>query len=98
MKLKLFRKETWLKKSTWIITGIFSVALLGIAIPTISKANNTTPGKLDVLEIQPGNKYVLSNNDSIDVTQMDMPTFISKAEELSGKYDVIYIGRNNNGL
>ena len=98
MKLKLFRKETWLKKSTWIITGIFSVALLGIAIPTISKANNTTPGKLDVLEIQPGNKYVLSSNDSIDVTQMDMPTFIGKAEELSGKYDVIYIGRNNNGL
>lgn len=98
MKLKLFRKETWLKKSTWIITGVFSVTLLGIAIPTISKANNTTPGKLDVLEIQPGNKYVLSDNDSIDVTQMDMPTFISKAEELSGKYDVIYIGRNNNGL
>ena len=98
MKLKLFRKETWLKKSTWIITGVFSVGLLGIAIPTISKANNTTPGKLDVLEIQPGNKYVLSSNDSIDVTQMDMPTFISKAEELSGKYDVIYIGRNNNGL
>lgn len=98
MKLKLFRKETWLKKSTWIITGVFSVALLGIAIPTISKANNTTPGKLDVLEIQPGNKYVLSSNDSIDVTQMDMPTFISKVEELSGKYDVIYIGRNNNQL
>ena len=71
MKLKLFRKETWLKKSTWIITGIFSVALLGIAIPTISKANNTTPGKLDVLEIQPGNKYVLSSNDEIKNLTID---------------------------
>lgn len=101
MKLKLFRKETWLKKSTWIVTGIFSVTVLGIAIPkftTKADVNET----IKVLEIQPGDKTELKsgkvNGIDVEVTHMSMPEYISTVDEINGKYDAVYIGRDNNGL
>lgn len=55
---------------------------------------------ISILEIQPNHSFEL--NDSIfnsydeayeiSLTQMSMPEFISKVEDINGKYDVVYIG------
>ena len=63
MKLKLFRKETWLKKSTWIITIVFLVAILGVIIPNFNtKASDDI--KMEILEIQPANQFELNSTDN----------------------------------
>lgn len=98
MKLKLFRKETWLKKSTWIITIVFLVAILGVIIPNFNtKASDDI--KMEILEIQPANQFELNtDNNNIKITHMSMMQFIGSIDELNGKYDAIYIGRKNDGL
>ncbi|MDY4078171.1 MAG: DUF5057 domain-containing protein [Clostridium sp.] len=98
MKLKLFRKETWLKKSTWIITVVFLVAILGVIIPIFNtKASDDI--KMEILEIQPANQFELNSTDNnIKITHMSMMQFIGSIDELNGKYDAIYIGRKNDGL
>ena len=103
MKLKLFRKETWLKKSTWIVLSLFIVSIIGvISIPKFSKAEGRV-NTIRVLEIEPGNNFNLPNSQNVgstkvEVTKMNMPQYISMIDEINGKYDVVYIGRNNNEL
>ena len=89
MKLKLFRKETWLKRSTWIITIIFLVAILGVIIPNFNtKASDDI--KMEILEIQPANQFELNSTDNnIKITHMSMMQFIGSIDELNGKYDAI---------
>lgn len=60
---------------------------------------------LKVLEIQPGTNFDLSTdllsstfpNNLIDLTKMSMPEFISKVDEINGKYDIVYIGNSSLG-
>ncbi len=60
---------------------------------------------LNVLEVQPGTTYDLTQsllsgtfpNNTINITQMSMPEFISKVDEINGKYDIVYIGNNTDG-
>lgn len=55
---------------------------------------------ISILEIQPNHSFELSDDifddydDSFEVTltQMSMPEFISKVEDINGKYDVVYMG------
>ncbi|HBV89024.1 MAG TPA: hypothetical protein DEF42_20830 [Desulfosporosinus sp.] len=80
--------------------GAKSAALPVTTLPAIP-----TGPLLKVLEVQPGTTYDLSvlllsgafPNNPIDITQMSMAEFISKVEEINGKYDVVYIGNNPSG-
>lgn len=85
-------KKLLMNKSVLFIIIAFIISF--ISIPK----EETKAGliKLEVLEIEPGNYFELSSDDNINVTKLDMPTFISNVDELAGKYDVIYIGRKNN--
>lgn len=63
------------------------------------------PNKIYVLEIAPGNKFNLSEGDDtsydgtiIHVDRMDMPSYISKIDEVTGKYDVVVISNKTNDL
>lgn len=63
------------------------------------------PNKIYVLEIAPGDKFNLSEGDDtssdgtiIHVDRMDMPSYISKVDEITGKYDVVVISNKKEGL
>ncbi len=50
---------------------------------------------LEVLEIQPNNSFELTENMfdvDVNITTMSMPEFISKIDEVNGKYDIVYVG------
>jgi|GEM_PF-1715661 len=80
--------------------GVKSTALPVTTLPAVP-----TGPPLKVLEVQPGTTYDLTElllskafpNNPADITQMSMPEFISKVEEINGKYDVVYIGNNPSG-
>lgn len=69
-----------------------------------NQGNNSDRGRpLNILEIQPGTQYELTQknvadafkhkgNGQIHITQMPITRFIATLEEIHGKYDVIYIG------
>lgn len=89
------------KKITWVI--LVTMVMSFIAIPNIiTKANDSNVIK--VLEIEPGNKFRLTSvaasgsNPAVEVIHMDMPTFISNIDDINGSYNVLYIGRDNDGL
>ena len=92
-------KNLFSKKISWVM--IFIILISICSIPSIiTWANNDATKVIKILEIQPGNKYDLQTDKSkgVEVTHMDMPTFISKVDEISGQYDIVYLGRNNDGL
>lgn len=93
-------KDVFSRKLAWVIAIIFIISLGSIpAIRAFADKERSTK-IIKVLEIQPGNKFNLKTDEAngVYVTQMDMPTFISKVDEINGQYDVVYIGRNNTGL
>lgn len=63
------------------------------------------PDTIYVLEIAPGNKFNLSEDDNtssdgtiVHVDRMDMPSYVSKVDEVAGKYDVVMISNKTKGL
>ena len=67
------------------------------------KTSTNTYKIINVLEIEPGNLFRLTdgyeyNGYKLQVTKVDMPTFISTISPITGDYDVVYIGRDNEGL
>ena len=58
---------------------------------------------INILEIGPGDVFVLNKNQTsitvggkdyaTNITQMDMPTYISKVDDIAGKYDAVVISR-----
>lgn len=75
-----------------------------ITIPKIiKKKSNSTYKIIKVLEIEPGklsrlNNGYVQNGYKLEVTAVDMPTFISTISTITGDYDVVYIGRYNTNL
>jgi Cna protein B-type domain. len=65
----------------------------------------TLSSNLNILEVQPATTYDLTTsflsgafpNSTINLTQMSMAEFISKVEEINGRYDIVYIGNNTSG-
>lgn len=63
------------------------------------------PNKIYVLEIAPGDIFNLADGDNtssdgtiVHVDRMDMPSYVSKVDEVAGKYDVVIISNKTKGL
>jgi len=62
--------------------------------------NYQTIKQLNILEVQPSSNFELEKQDfnsyssvyEVNLTQMSMDEFISKIENINGKYDIVYIG------
>lgn len=95
------------------ILAFLVVATILISIVTIPKftskagesSSATNERILKVLEIEPSeneNLFRLSSGTyefmKVEVTRMDMSRFISMVDEIDGKYDIVYIGDNCEGL
>ena len=81
-------------KITWIV--IIAVIATLITIPNIRTKADVVKNTVKLLEVEPGDKFQLESGkySDIDVTvsHIDMPTFVSMVDELSGQYDIICIG------
>lgn len=103
MKFKI-KKDLFLKKSTWVVLGIFAITLVNIprfkTQATGTKDSlNFEPDTLKILEIVPGDAYSLLNGNDvaetelkgqkIQVTHMNMSKFISTVDDITGEYDVV---------
>ena len=118
MKKNLIKREIFLKKSTWLVLGMFAVALIQIPRFTTQAGKsldsaNFTPEVLEILEVAPANQFKLSNsgsnparvenlstakNKKVNVTHITMTEFISSVDDISGKYDVVAITNETNGI
>ncbi|MEA4901298.1 DUF5057 domain-containing protein [Desulfitobacterium sp.] len=87
-----------------LLAFLLSLMLLPVPAYGGTPAQPQKPA-LEVLEVQPGTSYDLSAlttsdwsscipDRTVHVTQMSMPEFISKVDEINGKYDIVYIGNN----
>lgn len=83
------------------------ISLFGNVAPVQADTQPPLPA-LQLLEIQPGLRYDVNDavksslssylgGRSIEVTHMPMAEFVSKVEEVNGKYDIVYIGNNKSG-
>lgn len=89
-----------MKSFNKIILVLFAILISTtlIQLPAFGAA----PSTLEVLEVQPGSSTDLTattlitifNGRTVHLTQMSMPEFISKVDEINGKYDIVYIGNN----
>lgn len=110
MKIKLGNRYI---NNKVIITSILILFFSILSIPTIiatADAQNT----IKILEIEPGNSFILGNNleknligecsiqginfKKVKVTHVTMSQFISQVDQINGKYDIVVIGRSNNSL
>lgn len=104
-KLQATRMMKKVKKLGSIILALL-ISLTFLPIPYgAAPAQAQSVRALEVLEVQPGTSYELTNFDwsfipdrTVHLTQMSMPEFISKVDEINGKYDVVYIGNNTGSL
>ena len=73
---------------------------------SVTTLSAVPPGPtLKVLEVQPGTTFDLTTsllsgsfpNNPIELTKMSMPGFISKVDEINGKYDIVYVGNSSLG-
>lgn len=87
-------------KITWIV--LIAVIATLITIPNIRTKADVVKNTVKLLEVEPGDKFQLESGkySDIDVTvsHIDMPTFVSMVDELSGQYDIICIGNKTDGL
>lgn len=87
-------------KVTWIV--IIAVIATLITIPNIRTKADVIKNTVKLLEVEPGDKFQLKSgtyeNIDVKVSHIDMPTFVSMVDELSGQYDIICIGNKNDGL
>lgn len=104
-KLQVTRMMKKVKKLGPIILALL-ISLTFLPIPYgVAPAQAQSVRALEVLEVQPGTSYDLTNFDwsfipdrTVHLTQMSMPEFISKIDEINGKYDIVYIGNNTGSL
>ncbi|MBU5488059.1 DUF5057 domain-containing protein [Clostridium sp. MSJ-8] len=86
-------------KVTWIV--IIAVIATLITIPNIRTKADVIKNTVKLLEVEPGDKFQLQSgtyeNIKVEVSHIDMPTFVSMVDELSGQYDIICIGNCKNG-
>ena len=110
MKFKI-KKDLFLKKSTWIVLGLFAVTLVNIprfkTQATGTKDSlNFAPDTLKILEIVPGDAYSLANGSDtetevngmkVQVTHMNMSKYISMVDDITGEYDVVALTNQKSG-
>ena len=76
-------------------------------VASLEISNVVEKTALQVLEVQPGTQFELNadtiknnysailnrlNKDEVVITKLSMPEFVSKIDQLNGKFDIIYIG------
>ena len=100
-----FKKIRSNKIISFLLYFLIIIILISlITIPKMKRKTSTNTYKIiNVLEIEPGNLFRLTdgyeyNGYKLQVTKVDMPTFISTISPITGDYDVVYIGRDNEGL
>lgn len=84
-----------------MIVGIIYIPK--ITSKAYTNSNSSNDRVLKILDVEPSEKDDLKlkkDNDSqeVEITSMDMSRFISMVDEISGKYDIVYIGNNNTAL
>lgn len=121
--IKLKNRKNLFKGAAWVFIGLFFCTL--ISIPKVQPKAEPVNNDLEILEIEPGNQFLLGDaNKNIDknadfisqetvdgfnldsslsgkkirITHVTMQQFISQVDQINGKYDVVVIGRDNNGL
>ncbi len=88
-----------------LMTIILIVTLTLPPYATSTEAADSEAGSIiRILEIQPTTAFDITDTmksslgtflgKEIEITKMPMPLFISKAEEVNGLYDIVYIGNN----
>jgi hypothetical protein len=103
MKKNIIKKTALVFAIIFIISGI----VLGTRFITRASVNRTT---ISILEIEPGDSFTLTKNNAksgtesipitnstittASVTHITMPEYISKVDQVNGKYDVVVIGNN----
>lgn len=97
-KFKSRKNNTSQKKISLILVITVLFTFLNFKINDV---NADTAKEIRVLEIQSSQSYVLTSNSNVNgykvtVDQVGMPEFISRVDQLNGKYDVIVIGNNGN--
>jgi len=72
-----------------------------------AESTNTTLEPVKILELQPGTTFDLSGNSQlissletqfgreVVVDPVSMVEFVSRVDEVNGKYDIVYVGNNN---
>lgn len=68
---------------------------LNVNVKKVRADGNSSITKLKILEIEPGDQYVLKQSmfpSNVDITQMPMSEFIGKIDKVNGMYDIVYIG------
>lgn len=78
-----------------ILVFVLAQMNLNINVKNVKAADNNDAAKLKILEIEPGDEYVLSKNmfsNNVDITQMPMSEFIGKIDKVNGMYDIVYVG------
>lgn len=70
---------------------------ININVKSVKADGNSNITRLKILEIEPGDQYVLNqsmfpSNVDADITQMPMSKFIGKIDKVNGMYDIVYIG------
>lgn len=100
------RKFNKLKKISLFMLAILISSIIGADVQPVKGEVIQLADTIKILEIQPGNKTYLTedkiqtvsskvNGRNMEVTVMTMAEFISTSEEVSGKYDIVVIGRKN---
>ncbi|MCX7923771.1 MAG: DUF5057 domain-containing protein [Clostridia bacterium] len=105
----LLKSERLKKKISLFLAFVF-LAFVCFGVPTsytLSSSVFPQLGPLRILEVEPGTTFDITSNmkssletyfgRTIELTQMPMPLFISKVEQVNGYYDIVYIGNNQTG-
>lgn len=93
------------KISCLLLAIMFLAAMFLPIFSTLSEASEgADTGILRILEIQPSTSSDITSSmqetletffhRKVEITKMPMPLFISKADEVNGYYDIVYIGNN----
>lgn len=107
------KKSTWLVLGAFAV-ALINIPRFNTQAGKSLDSANFSPDTIKVLEIGPGNQFKLTNtgnnpneieeltdqttNKKVQVTHMSMTKFISSVDDISGKYDVVALTNQTNGL
>lgn len=110
-KRNFFKKIAWLIIWVFFFTLVY-IPKKQVNANEIPIQGNTN--EIKILEIEPGNQFLLGrdseltligdcqtqtvNGKNVEITHVTMAQFISMVDEISGKYDIVVVGRKNSRL
>ena len=87
-----------------MIALVFFTSTVLVDYGRVSAAGTQPDQPIKILEIQPTTSFDITTamestletyfQQKVEITKMSMPLLISKAEEINGLYDIVYIGNN----